>query len=215
MPVLPDTQLSWQIDTRGRLVEPEEFGNIIRTGKNSTKLRLRDVARIELGGKDYSVATRFNGVTSAMDAVYLLPGANAIATGERVKARIDEITRTMPVGMKCSVVVDNNDFVLESIREVIQTLLEALLLVIIVVYVFLQNWRATLIPCLAMPSRSSAHSHCFTHLVFLSTRSPFLPWSWPSDLWLTMPSWCLKMWSGLWPTSTWRRWRPRQWGCRK
>ena len=152
MPTSEDTQLGWQIDTQGRLVTPEEFGQIvIRTGSDSAMLRLKDVARIEMGGKDYSVSSTYNGMVARMGAVYLLPGANAIATGERVKARLAEIARTMPDGMEYKIVVDTNDFVLESIKEVLSTLVEAMILVVIVVYVFLQNWRATLIPCIAVP----------------------------------------------------------------
>lgn len=152
MPVTPDTQLTWQIDTQGRLTTPEQFGEIIiRNGEDSAMLRLKDVARIELGGQDYSVAARYNGVPASMGAVYLLPGANAISTGDRVTARINEIRQNLPDGMEIGLVVDTNDFVMESIHEVIQTLFEALLLVMAVVFIFLQNWRATLIPCLAVP----------------------------------------------------------------
>ncbi len=152
MPVVKGTELTWQIDTQGRLNSPAQFGEIIvKTGPNSAMLRLKDVARIELGGLDYAVSDRYNGAPASMGAVYLLPGANAIATGERVSARVAEIAKTMPDGMEAAIVVDTNDFVLESIREVIQTLFEALLLVMIVVYVFLQDWRATLIPCIAVP----------------------------------------------------------------
>lgn len=152
MPVLPNTQLNWQIDTQGRLVTPEQFGEIIvRQGPDSAMLRLKDLARIELGGLDYSVSARFNGAPASMAAVYLLPGANAIATGDRVNARIADIIQLMPDGVEYAQVVDTNDFVMESIHEVIQTLFEAMILVIIVVYVFLQDWRATLIPCLAVP----------------------------------------------------------------
>ena len=151
-PTGPETQLSWQIDTQGRLLSPEDFGNIVvRTGPDSAMLRLRDVARIELGGKDYSVTSTFDGKVARMGAVYLLPGANAIETGERVTRRLGEIVETMPDGMAFRLVVDTNDFVMESIKEVIHTLIEAMVLVFIVVYVFLQNWRATLIPCIAVP----------------------------------------------------------------
>ena len=152
MPSPPSTQLTWQIDTEGRLVTPEQFGEIIvRTGEDSAMLRLKDVARIELGGQDYSVGSRYNGMAARMGAVYLLPGANAIATGDLVLARLEEIAKTLPDGMAYKVVVDTNDFVMESIKEVISTLVEAMILVFIVVYVFLQNWRATLIPCIAVP----------------------------------------------------------------
>lgn len=152
MPSPASTQLTWQIDTQGRLVTPEEFGEIIvRTGPDSAMLRLKDVARVELGGQDYSVSSRANGMVARMGAVYLLPGANAIATGDLVSAKLKEIAHTMPDGMEYRIVVDTNDFVIESIKEVVSTLVEAMILVFIVVYVFLQNWRATLIPCIAVP----------------------------------------------------------------
>lgn len=152
MPVLADTQLTWQIDTLGRLTTPEQFGEIIvRNGPDSAMLRLKDVARIELGGQNYSVEARYNGMTASMGAVYLLPGANAIATGDRVNKRIAEIIETLPDGMEFTLVFNTNDFVMESIEEVVHTLFEALILVMAVVYVFLQNWRATLIPCVAVP----------------------------------------------------------------
>lgn len=152
MPVVPDTQLNWQIDTLGRLITPEQFGEIIvRTGPDSAMLRLKDLARIELGGMDYSVNATYNNSIGAMAAVYLLPGANAIATGERVTAKIKEMSSILPDGMRIEQIVDTNEFVLESIHEVVQTLFEALVLVMAVVYVFLQNWRATIIPCVAVP----------------------------------------------------------------
>lgn len=152
MPSPGSTQLTWQIDTQGRLVTPEQFGEIIvRTGEDSAMLRLKDVSRIELGGQDYSVGSRSNGMVARMGAVYLLPGANAIATGDLVKARLEEIAKTLPDGLSYKIVVDTNDFVIESIKEVLSTLVEAMILVFIVVYVFLQNWRATLIPCIAVP----------------------------------------------------------------
>ena len=94
---------------------------------------------------------RYNGSPAAMGAVYLLPGSNAIETGDRIDKRMEEIKQTLPDGMEYAVVVNTNDFVMESIHEVVQTLFEALLLVMAVVYVFLQNWRATIIPCLAVP----------------------------------------------------------------
>ena len=151
-PSASTTQLTWQIDTKGRLLTPAEFGEIIiRTGADNSMLRLKDVARVELGGKDYSIKSNYNGMSARMGAVYLLPGANAIATGERVKARLVELSQSFPEGIAYEVPVDNNDYVIESIKEVLKTLGEAMLLVFVVVFVFLQNWRATLIPCLAVP----------------------------------------------------------------
>lgn len=152
-PPLPqNAELSWQIDTKGRFSTPEEFGEIIvRTGEDSAMLRLKDVARIEMGGKDYSVSTEMNGMKARAMGVYLLPGANAIATGDAVTARLEELAKSFPDGVAYKVIVDTNDFVMESINEVIHTLVEAMILVFIVVYVFLQSWRATLIPCIAVP----------------------------------------------------------------
>ena len=150
---MPDTaQLSWQIDTKGRLASPQEFGEIIiRAGGDSAMLRLKDVARIEMGGKDYSVESEYNGMVARAMGIYLLPGANAIATGEAVTARMRELSGNFPEGIDYKIIVDTNDFVMESINEVVHTLMEAMVLVFLVVFIFLQNWRATLIPCIAVP----------------------------------------------------------------
>ncbi|MBQ4125455.1 MAG: multidrug efflux RND transporter permease subunit, partial [Desulfovibrio sp.] len=147
-----DTLLTWQMDTLGRLPEAVDFENIIlRTGDASSKLLLRDVARVEVGAQDYAVDATYNGKLARSGGVWLLPGANSIATGQRVLQRVDELRKDFPEGLKFEVVIDTNDFVKESIKEVVHTLLEAMLLVFFVVYIFLQNWRATLIPCIAVP----------------------------------------------------------------
>jgi multidrug efflux pump len=152
MPSPDSTQLTWQIDTQGRLVTPEEFGAIIvRNGPDSAMLRLRDIAEVTLGGQDYSISSEVDNRTGRMGGVFLLPGANAIATGQRVRAKIEEIQKGFPEGLVCEIVVDTNDYVMESIKEVAYTLIEAMILVVFVVFVFLQNWRATLIPCIAVP----------------------------------------------------------------
>ncbi|MDR3319581.1 MAG: multidrug efflux RND transporter permease subunit [Desulfovibrio sp.] len=151
-PAPDSSELTWQIDARGRLVTPQEFGEIIvRTGPDSATLCLKDVAEITLGAKDYSVASEYNGRPARLGGIFLLPGANAIATGELVKARLQELSANFPEGFSCEVIVDTNEFVVESIKEVVTTLMEAMILVFIVVFVFLQNWRATLIPCIAVP----------------------------------------------------------------
>ncbi len=152
MPTPKDTMLTWQIDAKGRLVSKEEFENvIIRTGEDSSHLLLRDIATVELGAESYAVQGYYNGHISRMAGIYLLPGANAIATGDRVTARIEELRKELPEGMIIDVPVDTNEFVIESIKEVISTLVEAMILVFLVVYLFLQNWRATVIPCIAVP----------------------------------------------------------------
>ncbi|MDO5538151.1 MAG: efflux RND transporter permease subunit, partial [Desulfovibrionaceae bacterium] len=152
MPAPLDTKLTWQIDAKGRLASVEEFENIIvRTGEDSSRLLLKDVARIELGAESYAVQGYYNGHIARQAGIYLLPGANAIATGNRVTARLDQLRQELPEGMILDVPVDTNEFVLESIKEVIHTLVEAMVLVFLVVYLFLQNWRATIIPCIAVP----------------------------------------------------------------
>ncbi len=151
-PAPSDTMMNWQIDAKGRLVTPEEFENIIvRTGEDSSRLLLKDVARVELGAQSYAVEGYYNGHIARQAGVYLLPGANAIATGERVTARLNELRKDMPEGMKLDAPVDTNQFVLASINEVEHTLVEAMVLVFLVVFLFLQNWRATIIPCIAVP----------------------------------------------------------------
>lgn len=147
-----DTMLTWQIDTQGRLPEVRDFENIIlKTGSDSARLHLKDVARVELGGQDYAVSASYNGHLARSGGVWLLPGANAIATGARVTTRLKELEQDFPEGLKLEVVVDSNDYVNESIKEVVHTLIEAMVLVFLVVFLFLQNWRATLIPCIAVP----------------------------------------------------------------
>ncbi len=152
MPATKGTDLSWQIDTQGRLADAEEFANIIiRAQTDGSFLRVKDVARVELGGRDYEVLSELNGTSARMAGVYLLPGANAIETGRLVEEKLKELSQRFPSGLEYAVPYNTNIFVQSSIDEVIKTLGEAMLLVFIVVYIFLQNWRATLIPCLAVP----------------------------------------------------------------
>lgn len=146
------TLLTWQLDAQGRLPEVKDFENIIvKTGENSSRVLIKDIARVELGGQDYSVDGRYNNMRSVAGGTWLLPGANAIATGDRVLAKLDELKKNLPEGMELLVTVDTNDFVRASINEVMHTLVEAMILVFLVVFLFLQNWRATLIPCVAVP----------------------------------------------------------------
>ena len=143
---------TYSVNTKGRLVSKEEFGNIIlNTDSNGAILRLKDVARIELGAQDYSVNARFNGEPAVAFAIYLQPGANALETAELVKAKMAELAKSFPEGITYDIPYDTTLFVNESIKEVIHTFFEAVLLVILVVYLFLQSFRATLIPIIAVP----------------------------------------------------------------
>jgi hydrophobe/amphiphile efflux-1 (HAE1) family protein len=146
------TQLTIPVTTIGRLTTPEEFNDIIvRAAPNGSLIRIRDVGRAVLGSQNYDAAGRLNGRATALALLFLRPGANALRTQAAVVKRIDELSRTLPPGVTLSVPFDTTPFVTASIKDVVVTLLEALLLVALVVYVFLQSWRATLIPMLAVP----------------------------------------------------------------
>jgi multidrug efflux pump subunit AcrB len=114
-------------------------------------IRLRDVARVELGARDYNYFTELEGHPAVMMALSLVPGANALETAKLVHAELDRIRAGFPVGLELKVLYDTSEFVKASINEVVHTFIEALILVLIVVFLFLQSWRATLIPMLAVP----------------------------------------------------------------
>ncbi len=145
-------ELVYTITTRGRLADPREFEEIIiRSNADGSALRLKDVARIELASKDYDFIGRVNGKQSALLGIFLQPGANALDVAEDVGKTMAGISKRFPVGMEYQNVYDTTRFVKVSIREVAKTLIEAMALVFLVVFLFLQNWRATLIPFAAVP----------------------------------------------------------------
>ncbi|MBO1924840.1 efflux RND transporter permease subunit [Thiomicrorhabdus sp. 6S3-12] len=143
---------TYTVTTAGRLNNPEEFENIIlRSEPNGALLRLKDVARVELGAQAYNFNATFDGKPTVPMGVFLQPGANALETGEIVDAKMAELAERFPQGLDYSIPYDTNEFVKISIDKVLYTLVEALILVVLVVFLFLQNWRATLIPVLAIP----------------------------------------------------------------
>ncbi len=145
-------ELVYTITTKGRLSEPREFEEIIvRANPDGSKLRLKDVARVELGSRDYEFVGRINGQQATLVGIFLLPGANALEVADNVVKTVDAIGQRFPAGLTYSVPYDTTRFVKVSIREVVITLAEAMLLVVLVVFLFLQNWRATLIPITAVP----------------------------------------------------------------
>ncbi len=145
-------ELVYTITTKGRLADPREFEEIIvRSNPDGSALRLKDVARVELASKDYDFIGRVNGRQSALLGIFLQPGANALDVADDVSRRMAEISKHFPAGMEFQNVYDTTRFVKVSIREVVKTLLEAMALVFLVVFLFLQNWRATLIPFAAVP----------------------------------------------------------------
>ncbi len=143
---------TYSVNTKGRLVDEKEFGNIIlKSDSSGAMLRLKDVARIELGAQDYSVSSQINGEDAVAFAIYLQSGANSLEVSREVKAAMERLSKNFPEGITYSIPYDTTLFVNVSINEVIHTFFEAVLLVILVVYLFLQNFRATLIPILAVP----------------------------------------------------------------
>ncbi len=151
-PVPNGQQFTFTVRTQGRLVTPEEFGNIvIRANPDGSVLHLRDVARIELGTQTYDLTARYNNAPAGVMAVYSLPGSNAVQTAAAVTNRVQELSANFPPGMRYEIPLDTTKAVTAGIHEIVITLLLALLLVILVVFVFLQGWRATLIPLLAVP----------------------------------------------------------------
>ncbi|MFY9942996.1 MAG: efflux RND transporter permease subunit, partial [Desulfobacterales bacterium] len=143
---------TYAIRAQGRLETPEEFEQIVlRANPDGSLVRLRDVGRIELGSQNYSMVGRMNGKPAAVLALYQLPGTNAIAAVDGVNRLMEEVAKTFPEDLEYTVALDTTQSVREGIKEILHTLVEALVLVIIVVFIFLQGWRATLIPALAVP----------------------------------------------------------------
>jgi len=151
-PVPKGQEYTYSVLARGRRTSPEEFGQIVvRETPDGGIVRLKDVARVELGSQDYSIEGRLNGNPSAIIAVYQLPGSNAVAAAEAVNKLMLEAKKRFPPDVDYVIPLDTTKAVTEGMREIVETLVIAILLVIVVVYIFLQGWRATLIPLLAVP----------------------------------------------------------------
>ncbi len=151
-PSLSGVDLQLNVNAQGRLQTPEQFGNIIvKTGTNGEITRLRDVARIELGAADYSLRSILDGKPAVAIPVFQSPGSNAITISDEVQKTMEELKTAMPDGVSYEIVYDTTKFVRSSIEKVVDTLLEAIALVVIVVILFLQTWRASIIPLIAVP----------------------------------------------------------------
>jgi multidrug efflux pump len=146
------TPFQYNVNALGRLVDPNQFADIvIKTGADGRLTRVKDVARVELGAADYSSSTRFDGLPGVGIPIFQLPGSNAIATANAIYIKMAELSKSFPKGVAYSIPYDTTTFVRASIRDVIKTLFEAIGLVALVVLVFLQSWRASLVPLLAIP----------------------------------------------------------------
>jgi multidrug efflux pump len=151
-PVPKGIAFDYPINTLGRLIDAEDFANIvIKTGDKGQITRLKDVARVELGAKNVDVNSYLDGQPSITLAVFQLPGANALATAEKIRAEMEKLKRTFPCGIDYRIIYDTTVFIDESVHEVYKTLFEAFVLVFIVVLLFLQDWRATLMPMIDVP----------------------------------------------------------------
>jgi len=151
-PVPKGQDFQYTMNTLGRLTEPEQFADIVvKTGSGGQVTRLREVGRIELGAKNQDQSCTLDGKPSVGLAIFQLPGSNAVATADLVRAKMEELKKRFPGGLDYAIVYDTTPFIHESIKEVVSALIDAVILVAIVVLVFLQSWRSTLIPLLAIP----------------------------------------------------------------
>lgn len=151
-PIPAGQEFTYSVRAQGRLLTQEEFESIVvRANNDGSLVRLRDVARVELGAQSYNTIGRMNGKPAAIVAIYQLPGSNAIQTMDQAKQLMESLKKRFPSDLDYVVSLDTTLSVREGIKEIVDTLWEALLLVIIVVFIFLQGWRATLIPLLAVP----------------------------------------------------------------
>jgi HAE1 family hydrophobic/amphiphilic exporter-1 len=151
-PVPRDQTYQLNVNTLGRLVDVEQFGNVIvKTGEGTRAIRVKDVATVDLGGKAYDFLSMFNGKPSATLVVYQSPGSNAIQVSNQLLKTLNDLSKSFPPGLEFKPLYMIADFVNASIREVIKTLFEAFVLVVLVVFIFLQNWRATIVPMVAIP----------------------------------------------------------------
>ncbi len=140
------------MNTLGRLTSPEQFANmIVKTGQNGSILRVKDIGRVDLGAKSYDTLSYYDGSPASSLVVYQSPGSNALDVADRVQRLMEELKKDFPKGVDYKIVYQTSDFVRASIREVVITLIEALILVFIVVFIFLQDWRATMVPALTIP----------------------------------------------------------------
>lgn len=151
-PISTPQEYTYAISAQGRLTTPEEFGQVVlRANTDGSFVRLKDVARIELGVQDYNIRGRFNGQPSAILAIFQLPGTNALEAAQGAKDEMAKLQESFPSDLAYAVALDTTRSVTEGLREIVVTLFIAMALVILVVFVFLQNWRATLIPAIAVP----------------------------------------------------------------
>ncbi len=151
-PVPRNIPFQYQINTLGQLTDVNQYADIIvKTGEDGKIVRVKDLGRVEMGAQSYSTTSKFNGQPTASLGVYQLPGSNAVQIADHVREAMKKLEKNFPPGLSYTIAYDTTDFVRESLKDVVVTLFEAIGLVFLVVFIFLQNWRTTLIPCIAIP----------------------------------------------------------------
>ena len=151
-PMRDEIVFTYSVTTQGRFIKPEEFDSIIiRSNPDGSSLRLKDIAKTELGAQNYGVEESYNGKDSESFGIFLQPGANALEVAGNVNKKMEELAQSFPQGLQYAVAYDTTKFVKISIKEVVKTFIEAIALVVIIMYFFLQNFRATIIPVIAIP----------------------------------------------------------------
>ena len=196
-PIPKGQEFTYSVRAQGRLESEEQFGNIVlRADPDGSIVRVRDVARIELGAQTYNLEGRLNGKPCALIALYQMPGTNALDAASGTKKLMEELKKSFPPDLDYTVALDTTLAVTEGMKEIQKTFFEALILVILVVFIFLQGWRATLIPLLAVPVSSGGDLRHYSRCsAFPSTPSPSSAWSLPSAWSWTMPLSSLRRWN--------------------
>ncbi len=160
--------MQYKVDAKGRLATPEEFGKIIvKSASDGRQIRLSDIARIELGAETYNSASSYDGRTSATLAVFKLNNANALEVMKNIRAELQKASANFPSGMEWHIAYDSTSFIIASMQEIVETLLLTFLLVVVITYLFLQDWRATIIPSVTIPV-SLIGTFLFLHLLDMS-----------------------------------------------
>jgi hydrophobic/amphiphilic exporter-1 (mainly G- bacteria), HAE1 family len=190
-PVPKGQEFTYTVRAQGRLASVADFENVVvRARPDGSLVRVKDVARVELGAQTYNIQGRFNGRPGAVVAIYQLPGSNAVDTMKAATKLMEEAKARFPNDLDYVTALDTTRAVTAGVREIVKTLFEALALVVIVVFIFLQGFRATLIPLLAVPVSLVGTFMVFPLLGFsITTRCRSSAWSWPSASWWTTPSW--------------------------
>src|SRR5580658_9053191 len=199
-PIGQGVSFQYIVNTQGRLTDEKQFADmVIKNGTNGQVIRVRDVARVELAALDYSMNTKLDGRPTAAVAILQLPGSNSIETSDKVHATMEKLKERFPPGLDYRIVFDTTGFTRESIRAVLHTLVEAMLLVVLVVVIFLQTWRASLIPLLAVPVSLIGTLAAMAVMGFSLNNLSLFAWCWPSaSWWMTRLSWSRTS-SATWP----------------